>query len=109
LTFEAPDLSINAIKQLKKKHHDVSSTKNILNPNEMGQPRNIGFTNDTDRQFLGYDELLLKGCHNSDKMSDYYYPGVTVPTSIPGCSDDLLMVEFGVIRFYLSISEELDC
>ena len=75
----------------------------------MGQPRNIGFTNDTDRQFLGYDELLLKGCHNSDKMSDYYYPGVTVPTSIPGCSDDLLMVEFGVIRFYLSISEELDC
>ena len=100
LTFESPDLSINAIKQLKKKHHDVSSAKNILNPNEMGQPRNIGFTKDTDGQFLGYDELLSKGCHNSDKMSDYYYPGVTVPTSIPGCSDDLLMVEFGVIRFY---------
>jgi len=101
LTFNAPDLSINAIKKLKKKHH-VSTAKHILHPTEMGQPRNIGFTNDTDGQPLGYDELVRKGCHNqnSNEMTDFYYPGVTVPTSIPGCSDDLLMVEFGVIRFY---------
>lgn len=99
LTFNALDLSINAIKKLKNKNH-VSSAKHILHPNEMGQPRNIGFTNDTDGQLLGYDELLRRGCHNSDTMSDYYYPGVTVSTSIPGCSDDLLMVEFGLIRFY---------
>ena len=105
LTFNAPDLSINAIKRLKKKHH-VSSAKHILHPNEMGQPRNIGFTNDTtdggQLKLLNYDELLIKGCHNqnSNEMANFYYPGVTVPTSIDGCSDDLLMVEFGTLRLY---------
>jgi hypothetical protein len=101
LTFNAPDLSLNAMKQLKKKHH-VSSAKHILHPNEMGQPRKIGFTNDTVGQLLNYDELLRKGCHNqnSNEMANFYYPGVTVPTSIPGCSDDLLMVEFGTLCFY---------
>jgi hypothetical protein len=103
LTFNAPDLSINAIKRLKKKHH-VSSAKHILHANEMGQPRNIGFTNDTNEQLklLSYDELLIKGCHNqnSNEMANFYYPGVTVPTSIDGCSDDLLMVEFGTLHLY---------
>ncbi|KAL3826643.1 hypothetical protein ACHAXA_009084 [Cyclostephanos tholiformis] len=97
LTFESVELNGEKI----KKNLNVSNATHILRPNEMGKPRSIGIANESDG-FMGYRDLQRKGCHGSrGNMNQFYHPGVSVPTSVDGCSDDLVMVEFGhLIRFY---------
>ena len=101
LAFASPDLGIDSI-QLIKKTRNVSDVTHILQSNETSQPRSIGVANESDC-FMSYRDLQRKGCHGNGKsrMSKFYYPGVPVPKSIDGCSDDFLMVEFGnMIQFY---------
>jgi hypothetical protein len=99
LTFQTPDLSKNAI-WLRKKRLKVNNETHILRPNDTGKPRSIGISNESDG-FMSYPDVRERGCHGSiADMSRFYHPGVTVPTSVRGCSDDLVMVEFGNIRFY---------
>ena len=52
---------------------------------------------------MSYRDLANEGCHGNGGigMDRFYYPGVSVPKSMDGCSDDFVMVEFGrAIRFY---------
>ncbi|KAL3764499.1 hypothetical protein ACHAW5_004762 [Stephanodiscus triporus] len=93
LTFESTDLDMNGM-------WHMSNVTHILRSNETGKPRLIGIANESDG-FMSYRDIRRKGCHGSNRMDRFYYPGVSVPTSINGCSDDSLMVEFGrMIRFY---------
>jgi hypothetical protein len=92
---------VNAKWLIKKK---LTNSPPILQSNETGKPRLIGIANGSDG-FMSYRDIRRKGCHGhrkgKDSMDRFYYPGVSVPTSINGCSDDFLMVEFGhMIRFY---------
>ena len=101
LTFGSQNLGLDAIQHLKKKYNTTDPT-HIIRAEEIGQPRMIGIANESDG-FMSYPELQHKGCHGNGitSMDKFYFPGVDpMPTSLNGCSDDFIMVEFGQLRFY---------
>lgn len=48
------------------------------------------------------DDALRDGCHSgSNPLDKFFFPNVTVPSTLDGCNDDIAMVEFGSsIRFF---------
>lgn len=70
----------------------------LLGVEDLGTPISQSFTEGS----ASSDDFAKQGCHAPGRsaMFQYYWPNVTVPPSLPGCSDDMAVVEFGkAIRF----------
>ena len=118
LSLNATSISRDALKNLRMKRNRTSPHK-IFEVEDLATPLHVQMTQ-RDRNAkltishrdgstrttasIGYDELNERGCHGVQDPSDmtaFYREGVPVPNTIPECSDDLTLVEFGsVIRFY---------
>eukprot|EP00978_Attheya_sp_CCMP212_P029207 scaffold103162_cov48-Attheya_sp.AAC.1 len=73
--------------------YDSFSSPHSVGADQLGNP--LVFTNPQELQ------LPQAGCHGMSNVSQFYAPGVKVPSSLDGCNDNIAMVEVGhFLRLY---------